>query len=34
VLQQPPRLTRGDRMQVIHGPLKGSIAIYQGMRCR
>jgi transcriptional antiterminator RfaH len=34
VVLQPPRLTRGDRVQVIHGPLKGSIAIYQGMRGR
>jgi len=34
VLPKPPGLTRGDRMQVIHGPLKGSIAIYQGMRGR
>ena len=34
VLPQPPRLARGDRMQVTHGPLKGNIAIYQGMRGR
>ena len=34
VLPKPSGLTRGDRMQVIHGPLKGSIAIYQGMRGR
>jgi transcription antitermination factor NusG len=34
MLPQPPRLTRGDRVQVIHGPLDGSIAIYQGMRGR
>jgi transcription antitermination factor NusG len=34
VVLQPPRLTRGERVQVAHGPLKGSIAIYQGMRGR
>jgi len=32
VLPKPPGLTRGDRVQVTHGPLNGSIAIYQGMR--
>jgi len=34
VLPKPPGLTRGDKMHVIHGPLKDSIAIYQGMRGR
>ena len=34
VLPKPPGLTRGDRVRVTHGPLIGSIAIYQGMRGR
>ena len=34
MLFKPPGLTRGQRMQVTHGPLNGSIAIYQGMRGR
>jgi transcriptional antiterminator RfaH len=32
VLPKPPGLTRGDRVQVICGPLNGSIAIFDGMR--
>ena len=34
VLPKPLGLARGNRMQVINGSLKGSIAIYQGMRGR
>jgi transcription antitermination factor NusG len=34
VLPRPPGLTRGDKVQVTHGPLNGNIAIYQGMRGR
>ena len=32
VLPQPQGLKRGDKVQVTHGPLNGSIAIFDGMR--
>jgi len=32
VLPQPPGLKRGDKVQITHGPLNGSIAIFEGMR--
>jgi transcription antitermination factor NusG len=32
VLPQPPGLKRGDRVQITHDPLNGSIAIFEGMR--
>ena len=32
MLTKPAGLTRGDKVQVTHGPLNGSIAIFDGMR--
>ena len=32
MLTKPAGLTRGDKVQVISGPLNGSIAIFDGMR--
>jgi transcription antitermination factor NusG len=32
VLTKPAGLTRGDKVQVIYGPLNGSTAIFDGMR--
>ena len=32
VLRKPLGLTRGDKVQVTHGPLSGSAAIFEGMR--
>jgi transcription antitermination factor NusG len=34
VLPKPPGLTRGDKVQVTHGPLNGRTAIFAGMRSR
>jgi transcriptional antiterminator RfaH len=32
VLPQPSGLKRGDKVQITHGPLNGSIANFEGMR--
>jgi transcriptional antiterminator RfaH len=32
VLSPPPRLQRGDQVQILHGPFAGHLALYDGQR--
>jgi transcription antitermination factor NusG len=34
LIELPPRLKRGDRVRVLHGPLAGHVGLYAGMRPR
>src|SRR4029077_5643716 len=34
LVELPPRLKRGDRVRVLHGPLAGHMGLYAGMKPR